>query len=496
MNSTNTFSDSPTTCIDIVEKLVNAFSILEESNIHSSKRQNYYYCDRPSCLRRKKWGDFDKYTQYVFGDSIESDGKTNTVSIPPILSNNKKDDAVEAKKPNVLTEKILAMLGSLAIESDDYYLYCVNVESSSSAADHNNTFDEHRICSPEKSPHAFGLLLPNEIPPLPSFPIFTKSGEMLVTITFLYDHVRLEKEKWDLLLKFHEYIFEKFLNVVEFPMIFSPNAAIASIIVVPLDKNQKAEDSYRIDWRMLEKVREFEDESLSKNERPNFFEFLESRYQDAIVMPTCIKQKTPLYCHVVRVRTDLNPTSSFSGENFDTYQKYYFDVYKKEISNLSQPLLESYYVHENLNAITRHDENRRGIAMVSTKANAKKSSMERNKMMTTFQVPELCRIHPFPPSLWKQTFYLPSICYRLKGLLIADELREFIAKGINDNNMSHQQNILKERLPRDYTWGALKFERATESLSKQKRSAIQNPSVMEAQNTTTGKYWYVLFINI
>jgi endoribonuclease Dicer len=42
-------------------------------------------------------------------------------------------------------------------------------------------------------------------------------------------------------------------------------------------------------------------------------------------------------------------------------------------------------------------------------------------------VPELCAIHPFSASLWRQAVALPCIMYRLNGLLIADQIRASVA---------------------------------------------------------------------
>lgn len=38
-------------------------------------------------------------------------------------------------------------------------------------------------------------------------------------------------------------------------------------------------------------------------------------------------------------------------------------------------------------------------------------------------IPELCHVHHFPASMWRQTVWIPSIFYRLNSLLLADELR-------------------------------------------------------------------------
>jgi endoribonuclease Dicer len=39
-------------------------------------------------------------------------------------------------------------------------------------------------------------------------------------------------------------------------------------------------------------------------------------------------------------------------------------------------------------------------------------------------MPQLCSIQPIPASLWQELLYLPSILYRLEGVLVAEELRQ------------------------------------------------------------------------
>ena len=107
---------------------------------------------------------------------------------------------------------------------------------------------------------------------------------------------------------------------------------------------------------------------------------------------------------------------------------------------------------------------------------------ERPQIPTLFNVPELCDIHPFPPSLFQQAFYLPSILYRLNGLLIADEVRETIAKGINSIK---QQITMKEKFPRTWQWDPLKFERAIDNDNKGYSTSDQMDEFTNMYNTST-----------
>ena len=64
----------------------------------------------------------------------------------------------------------------------------------------------------------------------------------------------------------------------------------------------------------------------------------------------------------------------------------------------------------------------------STTSEETKKSKRENLDQKQILVPELCSIHPFPASLWRQTVALPCVLYRLNGLLIADQLRSLVAR--------------------------------------------------------------------
>ncbi|RXG55161.1 Endoribonuclease Dcr-1, partial [Armadillidium vulgare] len=68
----------------------------------------------------------------------------------------------------------------------------------------------------------------------------------------------------------------------------------------------------------------------------------------------------------------------------------------------------------------------KGVALPTTSEETKKAKRE-NLQQKQILVPELCTIHPFPASLWRKAVCLPTILYRLNGLLLADELRVRVA---------------------------------------------------------------------
>lgn len=57
---------------------------------------------------------------------------------------------------------------------------------------------------------------------------------------------------------------------------------------------------------------------------------------------------------------------------------------------------------------------------------AKRENLEQKQIL----VAELCAIHPFPASLWRQAVCLPCILYRINALLLANQIRCQVAQMI------------------------------------------------------------------
>ena len=87
--------------------------------------------------------------------------------------------------------------------------------------------------------------------------------------------------------------------------------------------------------------------------------------------------------------------------------------------------------------------NRKGIALPTSSEETKRNKRE-NLDQKQILVPELCAIHPFPASLWRQTVSLPCTLYRLNGLLIGEQIRKMVA-------------LEMSKLPNNFKWPALNF---------------------------------------
>ena len=171
------------------------------------------------------------------------------------------------------------------------------------------------------------------------------------------------------------------------------------------------------------------------------------KYLDAVVSPWYRNQDQPQFFYVAEVCDHLSPKSDFPGQGFDTFEKYYRDKYQIQVQHLDQPLLDVDHTSARLNFLTPRYVNRKGMSLPTSSEETKKSKRE-NLEQKQILVPELCRIHPFPASLWRQAVCLPCVLYRLNSLLVADHLRARVAK-----EMSFGQVLV----PSDHQWPNLHF---------------------------------------
>ncbi len=100
-------------------------------------------------------------------------------------------------------------------------------------------------------------------------------------------------------------------------------------------------------------------------------------------------------------------------------------------------------------------------------------------------VPELCSIHPFPATLWRQAVSLPCIFYRLNGLLLADQLRTEIANemGIGDAEAPERRKDFGWA-PLDFGWTLADVLRNREGQQQQQQQQQQGRS--KARSIATG----------
>lgn len=287
-----------------------------------------------------------------------------------------------------------------------------------------------KIYAPEDALQGFGLLTLKHIPKLGSFSIFTRSGEVRVSLELASSSVIISEERLGKINVFLKYLFANVLRLQKYLMFFDANATENSFFVVPTIKD--AHDAVNVDWSFLELIADKCDqmpqevpESIRRTQA-----FDREKFSDAVVMPWYRNQDQPQYFYVAEICDYLSPESSFPGDSYATFKEYYYRKYGIVIQNSAQPLLDVDHTSARLNFLTPRYVNRKGVALPTSSEETKRAKRE-NLEQKQILVPELCTIHPFPASLWRIAVCLPCVLYRINALLLADEIRIEVAEDIN-----------------------------------------------------------------
>ena len=191
-----------------------------------------------------------------------------------------------------------------------------------------------RVFRPETASQSLGFLVSSDLPALPPFPVYTRSGEVIVDVVLVDDQVHLSEEERELVVDFHKYTFSQVLRLEKFPMVFSPGESENSAFCLPLvarsesaaERANAPSRKLSIDWEFLRRIR---DESAAPKLSPladadrDGFAFRAEDYSDAVVMPWYRNQDQPQYFYVAEVCSHLSPNSDFPGQGFETFANYY-----------------------------------------------------------------------------------------------------------------------------------------------------------------------------
>ncbi|XP_071079246.1 endoribonuclease Dicer-like isoform X2 [Haliotis cracherodii] len=329
-------------------------------------------------------------------------------------------------------------------------LYFINLKLTGPITDEQNTRGR-RIYAPEDTAQSLGLLSSKEIPLVPHFPVYTRSGEVTVSVDLIQSNVVLSQEDLKKIGKFHQFVFTSVLHLEKDPMEFAVSSADVGYLIVPLDKDLSTESGLGIQWDFVNLVQSTAKPEKKKNvfdKKRGVFEFRQEDFADAVVMPSYRNIDQPQHFYVAEIRLDLNPTSPFpSPELYKTFNEYYTTKYGLTITNTDQPLLDVDHTSARLNLLTPRYMNQKGVALPTSSAETKRARRE-NLQQKQILVPELCDIHVFPASLWRKAVCLPAVLYRMNYLLLAEEIRKRIAK---------ETGIGVVELPCDFTFPQLDF---------------------------------------
>lgn len=319
-----------------------------------------------------------------------------------------------------------------------------------------------KVYPPEDSPQGFGILTTKRIPKVSAFPIFTRSGEVKVSLELISTDIILDETQLKIINMFINYTFTNVLRLQKYLMLFDPEATENCFFIVPTITD--ATRAIYVDWSFLEMIAEnvnmtpqFVSDDIRKGQS-----FDANMFKDAVVMPWYRNQDQPQYFYVAEICYHLSPNSSFPGDNYSTFKEYYFKKYGIEIQNQKQPLLDVDHTSARLNFLTPRYVNRKGVALPTSSEETKRAKRE-NLEQKQILVPELCTIHPFPASLWRAAVCLPCILYRFNALLLADEIRKQVSRDIGLGCQDIERN--------DFDWPMLDFGWCLADVLKKSREA-------------------------
>ncbi|KAM3918817.1 endoribonuclease Dicer isoform 1-T5 [Leptodactylus fuscus] len=303
------------------------------------------------------------------------------------------------------------------------YLYVIGMVLTTPLPDELN-FRRRKLYPPEDTTRCFGILTAKPIPQIPHFPVYTRSGEVTISIELKKSGFTLTLQQLELITRLHQYIFSHILRLEKPALEFKPTAADAAYCVLPLNVVNDC-GTLDIDFKFVEDIEKSEARTgipSTQYSAENPFIFKLEDYQDAVIIPRYRNFDQPHRFYVADVYTDLTPLSKFPSPEYETFAEYYKTKYNLDLTNLNQPLLDVDHTSSRLNLLTPRHLNQKGKALPLSSAEKRKAKWEslQNKQIL---VPELCAIHPIPASLWRKAVCLPSILYRLHCLLTAEELR-------------------------------------------------------------------------
>uniref|UniRef100_A0A8B9IXI2 ribonuclease III n=1 Tax=Amazona collaria TaxID=241587 RepID=A0A8B9IXI2_9PSIT len=352
------------------------------------------------------------------------------------------------------------------------YLYVIGMVLTTPLPDELN-FRRRKLYPPEDTTRCFGILTAKPIPQIPHFPVYTRSGEVTISIELKKSGFTLSLQMLELITRLHQYIFSHILRLEKPALEFKPTEADSAYCVLPLNVVDDS-STLDIDFKFMEDIEKSEartgiPSTQYTKEMPFIFKLED--YQDAVIIPRYRNFDQPHRFYVADVYTDLTPLSKFPSPEYETFAEYYKTKYNLDLTNLNQPLLDVDHTSSRLNLLTPRHLNQKGKALPLSSAEKRKAKWEslQNKQIL---VPELCAIHPIPASLWRKAVCLPSILYRLHCLLTAEELR---ARTATDAGVGVKS------LPADFRYPNLDFG-WKKSIDSKSFISIPNSSLAENEN--------------
>ncbi|KAK6307495.1 hypothetical protein J4Q44_G00226430 [Coregonus suidteri] len=398
------------------------------------------------CEKLHKKGELDDHLMPVGKETVKYEEELDLhdeeeTSVPGRPGSTKRRQCYPKAIPECLRD-------SYPVPEQSYYLYVVGMVLTTPLPDELN-FRRRKLYPPEDTTRCFGILTAKPIPRIPHFPVYTRSGEVTISIELQKAGFTLSAVQLDLITRLHQYIFSHILRLEKPALEFKPTQADSAYCVLPLNVVEDS-NTLDLDFKFMEDIEKSEARigiPTTQYTKQNPFTFKLEDYQDAVIIPRYRNFDQPHRFYVADVYTDLTPLSKFPSPEYETFAEYYKTKYNLDLSNVNQPLLDVDHTSSRLNLLTPRHLNQKGKALPLSSAEKRKAKWEslQNKQIL---VPELCAIHPIPASLWRKAVCLPSILYRLHCLLTAEELR---AQTASDAGVGAQT------LPPDFRYPNLDF---------------------------------------
>uniref|UniRef100_A0A8C4GYC6 ribonuclease III n=1 Tax=Dicentrarchus labrax TaxID=13489 RepID=A0A8C4GYC6_DICLA len=398
------------------------------------------------CEKLHKIGELDDHLMPVGKETVKYEEELDLhdeeeTSVPGRPGSTKRRQCYPKAIPECLRD-------SYAVPEQTYYLYVIGMVLTTPLPDELN-FRRRKLYPPEDTTRCFGILTAKPIPRIPNFPVYTRSGEVTISIELQKSGFALTAAQLDLITRLHQYIFSHILRLEKPALEFKPTLADSAYCVLPLNVVGDL-NTLDMDFKFMEDIEKSEARTgipTTQYTKQNPFTFKLEDYQDAVIIPRYRNFDQPHRFYVADVYTDLTPLSKFPSPEYETFAEYYKTKYNLDLSNLNQPLLDVDHTSSRLNLLTPRHLNQKGKALPLSSAEKRKAKWEslQNKQIL---VPELCAIHPIPASLWRKAVCLPSILYRLHCLLTAEELRAQTAS---------EAGVGAQTLPPDFRYPNLDF---------------------------------------
>uniref|UniRef100_A0A1A8ELV4 ribonuclease III n=2 Tax=Nothobranchius korthausae TaxID=1143690 RepID=A0A1A8ELV4_9TELE len=437
------------------------------------------------CEKLHKIGELDDHLMPVGKETVKYEEELDLhdeeeTSVPGRPGSTKRRQCYPKAIPECLRD-------SYTILEQTYFLYVVGMVLTTPLPDELN-FRRRKLYPPEDTTRCFGILTAKPIPRIPHFPVYTRSGEVTISIELQKSGFMLSAAQLDLITRMHQYIFSHILRLEKPALEFKPTHADSAYCVLPLNVVGDSQ-TLDMDFKFMEDIEKSEARTgipTTKYTKQNPFIFKLEDYQDAVIIPRYRNFDQPHRFYVADVYTDLTPLSKFPSPEYETFSEYYKTKYNLDLSNLNQPLLDVDHTSSRLNLLTPRHLNQKGKALPLSSAEKRKAKWEslQNKQIL---VPELCAIHPIPASLWRKAVCLPSILYRLHCLLTAEELRAQTASEAGVGAHTLPPNFRYPNL--DFGWkrsiDIKTFSSCPESCTAEADCQHQNPSHPQGPCTQT-----------